>query len=320
MSVMAGLVTAAGSEVFHAHLMGTRFVIHGEGVTREDANEAFATAAKIDRICSDYDVTSELSLLNSWPAAKPFPLSDTLEEVLTKAIELAEKTDGAYDPTLGLHSWNWRKARREATLPTTEEIALAKQASGWQNITLDPNQKSVTKRIADLRLDLGGIAKGYAADKMLAQLKLKGLSRVSVVAGGDIMLGQAPRDSMGWKVSVHNLSNTKRAEKPELSLSEVAVSTSGDLHQWIEIAGKRYAHIVDPNTGLGLQQRVSATVIAKNSSLADGLATALCVRPCLLAKIKKNYPSVEAWLVIENLDGSLESQYSDGFTKYSVQK
>ena len=127
-----------------------------------------------------------------------------------------------------------------------------------------------------MRLDLGGIAKGYAADEALKVLRSKGITRVLVAASGDIAVGDPPPAKDGWIVAVESLT---RKNVPDLSLKLVnqAVSTSGDAYQSVEIAGRRYSHIVDPKTGLGLEQRSSVTIIAATGMQADALATAVTV-------------------------------------------
>jgi thiamine biosynthesis lipoprotein len=138
-----------------------------------------------------------------------------------------------------------------------------------------------------MAFDLGGIAKGYAADQMLDSLATSGIRQALVTAGGDIRLGDAPPGRAGWNVALKTFDVGKNEEI--LTLSNAAVSTSGDLHQSVVIDGVSYSHILDPATGLGLTRRVAASVIADNAKISDALATAACV---LGSDALKNFPGV----------------------------
>jgi len=288
-------------------MMGTKFSITlyapdtPQGKSRADqaAETAFQLARDVNTACSDYDVTSELMQLNDAPARQAISLSPLLFDVLTAALEIARKTNGAYDPTLGHHSYNWRMARKKGVLPSQEKIALAKAGSGWNHLQLNVENHTATKQIDPMRLDLGGIAKGYAAEKMMRILQEQHLSRASVTAGGEVRLGDPPPGEDGWKITLKTLDASHQLSPKTITLSNCAISTSGDLHQSIQIAGQRYSHIVDPATGLGLITRVSATIIGKDATLTDALATAYCVQPML------DFPEVQSLVIRENEQGVL---------------
>lgn len=296
---------------FEFPLMGTRYAIRGEGLTEEVLEKVKKLGAEVNSACSDYDQTSELMNLNHWPAGKVFELSPILFDVLREALAISKFTDGAYDPTVGWHTWNWRKSRRDGELPNVTAIAKAKAATGWRSLVLDLEKRTVVKRVEGMRIDLGGIAKGYAADRMLGLLKERGFERVSVVAGGDLRLGVASVGAKGWVVELKTLDGEKKLVPRKVLLEGCGVSTSGDLHQWIEIGGKRFSHIVDAGTGLGLERRVSATVVARSATWSDALATALCVRPGLLGELGK-LDGVEGLVVLEEV-GELVVRKSVGF-------
>ncbi len=275
----APLATADTRHQFSRPLMGTTFSItcdHPDPALAEKAaDEAFAAAAEINAVASDYDPDSELSRLSAVPVGRPVELSPTLYELLDTARRTAELTDGRYDPTLGTLTRLWRETRRTRTLPDAETLAAARAATGWRHYTLDPDQRTLTLAVPGMRFDLGGIAKGYAADRMLAVMRKHGIPRTSIVAGGDIAAGDAPTGRDAWKVGL----KTFDKEKPDevIDLENAAVSTSGDLHQFVEIDGVRYSHILDPETGLGLTEPIAVSVIAPRATLTDPLATAACV-------------------------------------------
>jgi len=288
-------------------MMGTHFSIslytedspQGKSQADEAAEAAFQLARDVNTSCSDYDVTSELMKLNDLPARQAIPLSPLLFDVLSSALKIARETNGAYDPTLGHHSYNWRMARKKGVLPSQEKITLAKTASGWSNLLLNAENHTVTKKIDHMRLDLGGIAKGYAAEKMLQILQQHQLPSASVTAGGEVRLGDPPPGEKGWKITLKTLDTSHQLSPKTITLSNCAISTSGDLHQSIQIAGQRYSHIVDPATGLGLTTRVSATIIGKDATLTDALATAYCVQPTL------HFPDIQSMVIRENEQGVL---------------
>jgi thiamine biosynthesis lipoprotein len=171
----------------------------------------------------------------------------------------------------------WRRARRTRQLPDAEDIAKAKALVGYDKMTLDPKGHTVQLAKEGMRLDLGGIAKGYAADQALAVLKKHGLARALVAAGGDIAVGDAPADAEAWTVGIAPVEDPESKPKKYLLLTNAAVSTSGDAEQYVEIGGTRYSHIVDPKTGLGLVGRMTATVVAPNGFWSDPLTKVVAV-------------------------------------------
>ena len=128
-----------------------------------------------------------------------------------------------------------------------------------------------------MRLDAGGIAKGFAADEALATLRVRGVNQALVAMGGDLAVGDAPPEHVGWQVTLAGLQDPGTAPGSPIVVRNAGISTSGDAEQWVEIAGQRYSHIVDPNTGLGLTGYRSVTVVAGDAMTSDMLATAVNV-------------------------------------------
>ena len=282
LSLSLTFVTVAGAAEkfsFERPLMGTKFsvVCYAESreVAEKAAKAAFLNAEEVNQVASDYLPESELSLLASRPVGKPIPISPLLYELLDFSRRLAEATKGAFDPTLGPLTKLWRETRANRTLPDAEKLKAARASVGWQYFTLDPKSRTITLHRANMAFDLGGVAKGYAADLMLEALAEAGISQALITAGGDIRLGAAPPGREGWNVAIKTFDLSGNDEI--LTLSNAAVSTSGDLHQSVEIDGVKYSHILDPTTGLGLTRRIAASVIADNAKLSDALATAASV-------------------------------------------
>jgi thiamine biosynthesis lipoprotein len=260
--------------------MGTSFriVCYAEdaNIARLTAKAAFSRIAELDNIMSDYSPTSELTRLGQQAGGTPQKASPDLFYVLCKAQEMAQMTDGAFDVTVGPVVRLWRRARRQRELPNPERLTQALGCVGFRKIRLDETARSVQLSEPGMVLDLGGIAKGYAADEALKVLVQSGMPSSLVAAGGDIAVGSPPPGSDGWTVAISPLDATEKPMK-HLLLKEEAVSTSGDAEQFVEIQGKRYSHIVDPRTGVGLVGHRIVTVVAPNGITSDSLATAVCV-------------------------------------------
>jgi len=260
--------------------MGTifRIVVYAadEKQARQACQAAFQRIAQLDNTMSDYKEDSELMRVCREAAGKPVKVSPDLFAVLVAAQEIAQASDGAFDVTIGPVVRLWRRARRQQQLPDAKRLEMARQLVGYQKLRLDRQHQTVELAQPGMILDLGGIGKGYAADAALAVLAQHGLPRALVAAGGDIRVGEPPPHASGWKVAIAGIEDGSRATE-YLLLRQAAVSTSGDLEQFVEIGGRRYSHIVDPRTGQALVGRRSATVVAPTGTQSDAWATTLCV-------------------------------------------
>lgn len=268
---------------FQRRLMGVDFKLKLYARDKSSANAAakaaFGRIERLNAIFSDYDENSELrKLCRDARPGKPIRASRELFNILQKSGALSKQTNGAFDVTVGHLTRMWRRVRRRKKFPKAADLKFARSKTGYRFIKLDAKARTVELLKPEMRLDLGGIAKGYAGDEALAVLKKHGITRAMVDASGDIVVGDPPPGKSGWVIAVALLSR-KRATKDArlLTLKNCAVATSGDAYQYVRIDGKRYSHIVDPKTGLGLTQRSSVTVIAKTGTAADSLASAVSV-------------------------------------------
>ncbi len=261
--------------------MGTLFSITVYGPDKAQAESAAAVAFRridgLEDIMSDYQADSELMRLCAQPFGKPVPVSADLFDVLEQAQKFSELSGGAFDVTVGPYVRLWRFARKRQVLPSAAEITAARASVGWQKLRLDRRARTVTLLAPDMRLDLGGIAKGYAADAALEVLKGRGLDRALVAASGDIAVGNSPPGQRGWKVGITAIDARTNEITRTVVLRNAGISTSGDTEQHVDIGGVRYSHILDPATGLGLTNRIQATVIAPRATTTDAMATAVCV-------------------------------------------
>lgn len=241
------------------------------------AQAAFNRIHHLNAVFSDYEPESELRrLMRSSAEGKPTPASDDLWNVLVRGQELAQRTEGAFDVTVGPLVHQWRRSRRRGVLPPPDKLEEARQLVGYQYVRLHPESHAVELLKPGMQLDLGGIAKGYALDAALAVLRQRGIRCALLDAGGDVVLGDPPPGKSGWTIGIAPL-ELKGKPSQYLSLANVAVATSGDMFQFVEIAGKRYSHIVDPRTGVGLTDHSKVTIVAPNGATGDSLATAVSV-------------------------------------------
>jgi thiamine biosynthesis lipoprotein len=222
---------------------------------------AFARIAQLDQELSDYKPDSELNRLCRTHGAA-VRVSDDLFQVLEAAQKLSALTDGAFDVTVGPVTRLWRTGK----LPG--EAAMSRV--GWRSLVLNKMRRTAMLKIEGMQLDLGAIAKGYAADEGLKVLKSLGVKRALIAVSGDIVAGDAPPGTRGWKIGLEPAGG-------EILLHNAAVSTSGDEEQSRTIAGVRYSHIIDPRTGRGLTSPIAVTVVARRGLDADPIATAVSV-------------------------------------------
>lgn len=260
--------------------MGTLFTITlyatNEATASNAANAAFGRVAALNQMMTDYDPESELMRLCASPAGKPVKVSPELFEILEESQRVAKQSGGAFDVTIGPVVRLWRRARRTEILPSPDQLAQARERVGRQKLQLDSRNQTVTLLAMNMQLDLGGIAKGYAADQALAVLRSRGVNRAIVAASGDIAIGDAPPGQSGWLVSIGTPFRKEGAES-FLTLANTAVSTSGDSEQSVVIEGAHYSHIVDPRTGIGLTNRCQVSIIAPHATQTDALATAVSI-------------------------------------------
>lgn len=282
-AALGGLAGAAEPQrfAFSGRHMGIEFklLLYSEDadVASAAAKRAFARIGELDARLSDYDAESELNRLCEKAGGPPVAASDDLYRVLDRSLYYWRETDGTFDPTVAPVIRLWRRARREKALPDPAKLEATRALVGAGDVSLDPAKKSVRLARKGMRLDFGGIAKGYAADEAYKVLADAGCPIALVAAEGDIRAGHAPPGRPGWRVKIAPPSQSNQSPWDDLILKDRAVSTSGDTTQYVEIDGVRYSHIVDPRTGQALTRRGAVTVVANDATSADAIATAFAV-------------------------------------------
>lgn len=288
---------------YQDNCMGTQFTLlidHDDEINaKKGAKAAFEEAKRLELVFSDYLGDSELSMLSdSSYTMKKQRLSDDLFSVLKHGQGVSRDTNGSFDMTIGQLSRLWRIARFKKTMPSQAKISRAMAMTGYKHLKLFPKTKEARLTLKGIELDLGGIAKGYTADRMLKTLRRHGLSRCIIDAGGDLVIGDPPRKSEGWRIKVGGL---EHSASPYLELSNCAAATSGDIEQFVILNGKRFSHLIDPFSGLGLTTQAQVTIIAPTGIVADSLASA-----CIVLGIEKtqrylrNQRQTEAYFMLRN--------------------
>jgi FAD:protein FMN transferase len=308
--------------------MGTifRIVIHADDKEKAitAVTAAFKRIRELEGVMSDYKASSEVMKLcaaNDKEPGKQFAISEDLATVLSHSIETSKLSDGAFDVTIGPLSKLWREVRKTKQLPneTTRKAEMAKV--GWKNIELNREKKTVQLKLAGMRLDFGGIGKGFAADEALAVLKKHGFPKSLVAAAGDITVGDAPPNREAWHVEIEPLG--KDQPKKTVKLVNASVSTSGDLFQFVEIDGRRYSHVLDPKSGLGLMGNSRATVIAPKGYQADSITKMLSVmKPDEVKKRLESQKSIHYYLIAKPDESSAKESIvqSPSFAKLMVEQ
>ncbi len=298
-----------------------RMVLFASNANAADsaAEAAFKRIAELNSILSDYEPTSELSRLSkSSGSGQTLRLSMDLARVLERAEVVSRAGDGAFDITVGPLVDVWKRARRQRVLPEPGRIAEARASTGWTNVVL--GRDAAGRRTARLlrpgmRLDLGGIAKGYAIDEATRVLRSRGITRSLVSGGGDMFASGTPPGERGWKIAVGRLDVSNAPPERTVWLRDRALVTSGDLFQRVEIGGVRYSHIVDPRTGQALTDHSQVTLIGREAMTTDALSKVLSVLGPGRAPALARQFHVEA-LMFRAPAGVVETRETDGWKRH----
>jgi thiamine biosynthesis lipoprotein len=278
------------------------------------AKRCFTLVDSFNLIFSDYIDTSELSRLSAGAGSASIAssLSPALFDMLLKSKQAYDLSAGAFDITMGPLSKLWRKARRQHQFPNDSTVRGVRNLIGFQKLVFDTLNRTVRLPQSGMQLDLGGIAQGYVAQKVIDFLHTQGINNALVNASGDIVVSGPPEDKSGWVVGVNVPETTDELLSQKIVLQNRAITTSGDAYQFIEKDGRRYSHIIDPRTGYGVTSQRNVTVIAADGTTADWLATACSILPIRKAKKLANLLGAEV-LIAEVKRGKLILNSTKGF-------
>lgn len=260
-------------------VLGTLCTVNAfEDGTQKLNDRIFARLREIDAAFSVTNAESQISAVNREAGIQPVTVSDEVFAVVKKSLEIARLTDGAFEPTVRPLSALWGIGTDAARLPEAAEIDEARALVGFGGLVLDEDKKSVYLAQKGMALDLGGIAKGYAADEVVAILRAERVRRAVVDLGGNVYVFGTKPDGTCWNVGIRNPANPDDEPVCTLHVEEGSVVTSGVYERYLELDGRRYHHILNPATGYPVENGLlSVTVVHSSSMEADALATALFV-------------------------------------------
>jgi len=297
-----------------------RIIAYGDAEPASQAIEdAFDRITELEQKLSKYMDGSDVSRVNNAPAGTPVAVSVETWEVLEGARTAWERTGGVFDVTVGPLVQLWSEAGKTGKLPTEEKLAGVAAKVGFDKVRLQGDGRLVTLTVPGMRLDLGGIAKGYVVDEALRTLQSHGVTSALVDAGGDIRVLEPKPEGPPWITAVRNpASKDGRPFITELAVENVAVVTSGDYERYVEIGGRRFTHILDPRTGRPEAEVRSATIIGPDAMSSDALATSLAVlgREDGL-KLIESLPEYEC-LIITGQGKQMTFTRSSGFPRYEL--
>ncbi len=258
-------------------IMGTNIQVELWADSAQEGEDAIQAVMyemeRINQLMSPYIKSSELSQLNAHAAEGAVPVSEELYTLVALSVELAKETDGAFDITFASvgYLYNYRDGQK----PEQGQIEELLKAIDYRHIKFNRAQHSISFAHPNVKIDLGGIAKGHAVDNAIEILKQRGIKHALVTAGGDTKL-LGDRLGKPWMVGIRDPRN-KDKQAVVLPLADTALSTSGDYERYFEQDGVRYHHILSPKTGSSVYEVQSVSIIGQRSTLNDALSTAVFV-------------------------------------------
>ena len=235
-----------------------------------------------DRLMSTYKADSALSRFNQSRSTEPYAVDEAKSDIVTMALRIGAKTDGAMDITVGplVNLWGFGPDKQPVKTPTQAQIDAAKALTGLQHLTVinQAGKQWLQKDLARLYVDLSTMGEGYAADHLARLMEQNGISRYLVSVGGAVVTRGTNADGKAWRVAIQKPTDRENAVQAVVDLNGHGISTSGSYRNYYELDGKRLSHVIDPQTGQPIQHKlVSATVIAPTAMEADGWDTGLMV-------------------------------------------
>lgn len=271
-----------GQQIFKKKqsLLGSPFEIT---VVAKDSIEGnyFTTLAidevkRIEHLISDWIPTTQISKVNHNAGIQPVKVDQEVYDLVERAIKISKLTSGAFDISYASMDKIWKFDGSMKEMPSEEAIKKSVEKVGYQNIILNSKDTTIFLKNKGMKLGLGGIGQGYIADKVKVLLQEKGCKSGLVNVSGDINTWGKQPDGQSWTVGIVNPMN-KNKVFATFPLDDSAVETSGSYEKYVTFNGKRYSHIIDPRTGYPATGIVSVSVFAKQTEIADALATGIFV-------------------------------------------
>jgi thiamine biosynthesis lipoprotein len=286
-SAAALSIVSLGSASQPAHYQGSRvsmactYAIDAYGPDPDAlpriVNDAFDEVDRIDRLMSNYKADSPLSAINRNAASRPVAVDAELFDFLTTSLRYTRESDGAFDITVGPLIKAWGFFQGDGHVPEDADLRAARHVVGASHVILNAGDKTVRFDRPGVELDLGGIAKGYAVDRVVTRLRDRGVVAALVSAGGSTVYGLgAPPDHEAWDVQIQDPVDAQRSALT-VPLTDRALSIAGTSEKFFEAGGVRYSHIMDPRTGRPVQGILSVAVLAPTGTAGDALDDAFFV-------------------------------------------
>jgi thiamine biosynthesis lipoprotein len=277
-------------------------------------DSAIEEVKRIENLISDWIPTTQISLVNQNAGLKPIVVSEEVYSLVDRAIKVSKLTSGAFDISYASMDKIWKFDGSMKMMPTDEAIKKSVAKIGYQNIILDENEKSIFLKLPGMKLGLGGIGQGYIADKIHELLLSKGCKSGLVNVSGDINAWGKQPNGKPWTVGIVNPIN-KNKIFATFPLEDSAVETSGSYEKYVTFNGIRYSHIIDPRTGYPATGIVSVSVFAKQTEIADALATGIFVLGVEVGlDLVNQLKGIECIIVDEN--GKIHSSNGIDIKKY----
>ena len=320
--------SSGGAAVSETRTMLTTYitltvVAQDEQKAREHIAAGFDRIAELDRTLSFQKPDSELSRLNDRAGCGPVAVSNDLYTVVEAGVLWYGRTRGTFDIAVGPLMELWHACGKLNRLPTPEEIARVKPLLDAGGIILNPSARAVTLPVKGMRLDLGGLGKGYIADEVAKLLVGRGVKSALVAVSGEICAVGLSPSGRPWRIGIQDprKPHSSQALVAVLELSGRSVSTSGNYERFEQIQGRRYSHIVDPRTGRTAEGVSSVTVIGPDTMTTDLLGAALSVLGVQegMALIEK-LPQVEAMCITLDERNEMHITRSKGFAAFEAKR
>jgi thiamine biosynthesis lipoprotein len=259
--------------------LGTKCTVRFfEKVNKSVYDDIFKRIREIENLMSVNIPVSDVSRINAAAGTQPVQVHEDVYKVIERALHYAQISGGAFDPTVGPLVSLWGIGGGNPRVPSQAEIEQVLPLINWRNIELDAQTRSVFLTRRGMSLDLGAIAKGYAADEAAAIIKRAGIKRAIIDLGGNIVVLGERKDGNLWRVGVQNPNENRNEYIGILQITERSIVTSGVYERFFEEEGIRYHHIFSPSTGYPADNGLlSVTITAPNSMDADALSTTVFV-------------------------------------------
>jgi thiamine biosynthesis lipoprotein len=326
-STAAEVSPALSLQTIEGSAMGTSYHVK-LALTPAQVEQKDRLAAAISDVLEDvenkmstYRPDSELSRFNTAPIDTWVPVSDDTLKVVSAALSLSQRSQGAYDVTVGplVNLWGFGPSHHEDKVPNQDEIDAATKLVGYQKLEIDSLNKQ-WKKSSGLYVDLSSIAKGFGVDKVIAFIEHEGIHHALVEIGGEIRSIGKKTEDQSWRIAIESPTAHERNIQRIININNIAVATSGDYRNYFEKDGKRYSHTIDPTTAYPITHTLaSVSVVAESCMIADGLATTLMVLgPEKGFKFARDN-SLAVLMIIKEANG-FEERFTDEFRPYLVQE